>query len=93
MSRVVEAVARRIGVPPERLEREAVKIWLERRLALVDAEIAEILARYGVKSAIELEELIRGGRVPEHPAWEDLIVLERLLEEKRKLGEALRFEG
>jgi len=91
MAKVIDTVARQLGISPERLEREAVELWLRRRLALVEAEIAEILAKYGVRSAEELEEYIRRGRVAEHPAWEDLIVLERLLEEKKKLSEALRF--
>ena len=91
MARVIETVARRLGVSPERLEREAIEVWLKRRLALVEAEIAEILAKYGVRSIEELEEYIRKGKVDEHPAWEDLITLERLLEEKKKLSEALRL--
>ncbi|NPA97701.1 MAG: hypothetical protein GXO32_08900 [Crenarchaeota archaeon] len=91
MAGIIEVVARRLGISPERLEREALEVWLRRKLALVEAEIAEILARYGVRSAEELEERIRRGEVAEHPAWEDLITLERLFEEKRKLSEALRF--
>ena len=91
MARVIETVARHLGVSPERLEREAIEVWLKRRLALVEAEIAEILAKYGVRSIEELEEYIRKGKVDEHPAWEDLITLERLLEEKKKLSEALRL--
>jgi len=89
VSRVIEAVARRVGVPAERLEREAVREWLERRLALVEAEIAEVRRRYGVESVEELERLVREGKVPEHPGWEDLITLERLVEERRRLREAL----
>ena len=61
MARVVDVVARRLGISPERLEREAVEVWLRRRLALVEAEIAEILAKYNVRSAEELEEHIRKG--------------------------------
>jgi len=91
MARIIDIVARRLGISPEKLEREAVKVWLRRRLALVEAEIAEILAKYNVRSAEELEEYIRRGKVAEHPAWEDLITLERLLEEKKKLSEALRL--
>lgn len=87
-ARVAE-VAAAWGIPPERLEREAVEVWLERRLALIEAEIAEILARYGVQSLGELESGIRSGRIPEHPAWEDLIVLERLIEEKKVISELL----
>ena len=91
MARIVDVVARRLGISPERLEREAVEVWLRRRLALVEAEIAEILTKYGVRSAEELERYIRRGKVAEHPAWEDLITLEKLLKEKKKLSEALRL--
>jgi hypothetical protein len=87
---IVEEVAKRLGIEPGRLERDAVRLWLLRRLRLVEAEIAGILARYGAGSAGELEEMIREGRVPEHPAWEDLIALERLEEERRRVLEALR---
>jgi len=70
------------------------KLWssgLDVDFAFVEADIAEILAKYGVRSAEELDEYIRRGRVAEHPAWEDLIVLERLLEEKKKLSATLRL--
>ena len=89
MARLVEEVARRVGVPASVLEREAAREWLKRRLALVEAEVAEIKRRYGVRGVEELERAIREGRVPEHPGWEDLITLERLLDEKGRLEEAL----
>lgn len=89
MARVAE-IARRLGIPPERLEREAIEIWLRRRLALVETEIAEILVRYGVRDIKDLEEGIWSGKIPEHPAWEDLIVLERLIGERKKFSELLR---
>ncbi|MGC9444912.1 MAG: hypothetical protein ACP5E9_08335 [Candidatus Methanospirareceae archaeon] len=38
----------------------------------------ELLKRYGVRSAKELEEKIKEGTVLEHPAWEDLIAVENL---------------
>ncbi len=93
-SGLVALVARRLGVSPEALERDALILWLRRRLALIEAEVASILSRYGVRGPGELEEAVRGGRVPEHPAWEDLIVLQRLLDEKRRVEELLRdLEG
>ena len=89
MSGLIESVARRLGVPRERVEREAVEAWLRRRLLLLEAEIAEILGRYGGGSIGELEEMVADGRIPEHPGWEDLVVLERLAAEKRRVEEAL----
>lgn len=38
----------------------------------------EILARYGVTSIPDLESRIAKSIVEEHPAWEDLIVVENL---------------
>ena len=92
-SGLVALVARRLGVSPEALERDALILWLRRRLALIEAEVASILSRYGVRDPEELGAAIREGRVPEHPAWEDLIVLQRLLDEKQRVEEVLRELG
>jgi len=83
-------VARRLGLSPERLDREAVEEWIRRRLILAEADIGEILARYCVQNIEEIEERVHGGEIGEHPAWEDLIALERLLEGK-KLSEAMEL--
>jgi len=52
----------------------AVREFLHAQLRACLAEIRSVEARYGVRSASELEEKIRGGIVKEHPGWEDLIV-------------------
>jgi len=41
-------------------------------------ERLDILARYSVNSPDSLEIKIKNGEVAEHPAWEDLILLENL---------------
>lgn len=41
-------------------------------------EKTEIMGRYNVNTLNELEEKIKKGEIAEHPAWEDLIVLENL---------------
>lgn len=43
-------------------------------------ERLEILSRYGVSSASELEKEIKKEKDVEHPAWEDLILAENLEE-------------
>ncbi len=88
MSFLVE-VARRLGVKPELLERDAVRLWLRHRLRLIEAEIVSILGKYGVESPEELEAKIKHGELPEHPTWEDVIVLENLEEERRRIIEVL----
>lgn len=49
----------------------------EQRRAVMQARL-ELLAPYGVKSVEELATKIEAALVPEHPAWEDLIVAENL---------------
>ena len=48
----------------------------KRRKVMLDR--LEILDRYNVASAVELENRIKNGEIDEHPAWEDLILLENL---------------
>ncbi len=87
---LVAEVAKRLGVKLEVLEKDALRLWLKHRLRSVEAEIASILGRYEVKSLEELEARIKSGSIPEHPAWEDLIVLENLEEERKRIIEVLR---
>jgi len=48
----------------------------KKRRALLDR--LELLVRHGVRSREALEQAIHEGTIAEHPAWEDLIVLENL---------------
>ncbi len=90
MASLVDEVAKSLGVEPKFVERDALKLWLERKLRFIEAEIFEILDRYHVESVDELERRIVEGDAPEHPGWEDLITLERLTEERKKILEALK---
>ncbi len=89
MSLVVE-IAKRLGIEPETLERNAIKLWLQHRLRIIEVEIMSILNRYNVKSLGELEAKIKSGDIPGHPAWEDLITLENLEDEKKRVIEVLQ---
>ena len=87
---IVERISKALGVPPDELMRKGIEEFLEAQLRVCSAEIYEVKARYGVKSAGELEEKIRSGVVGEHPAWEDLITLENLEERIEKIREELK---
>jgi len=87
---IVERVSKALGVPPDELVRKGIEEFLEAQLRACFAEICEVEARYGVKSASELEEKVRRGTIDEHPAWEDLIVLENFEERAEKIRKELR---
>jgi len=74
-----------LKVDEETLEREAAKALLLHKLKLVESEIASILSKYNASSYEEFLRKVESGEVKEHPAWEDLIVLENLMGFKRKI--------
>ena len=84
---IVERLSKVFGVPPDELVRKGIEEFLESQLRIYYAEINETKTRHDVKSAAELEKKIQKGAVAEHPAWEDLIVLENLEERAQKLRE------
>ena len=87
---IVERISKALGVPPDELVRKGIEEFLEAQLRMCSAEIYEVKARHGVESAGELEEKIRKGVIGEHPAWEDLIVLENLEERAEKIRKELK---
>ena len=38
----------------------------------------EIFSKYKISSIEEFENKVNGGSIPEHPGWEDLIIVENL---------------
>lgn len=46
----------------------------KKRKVMIDR--LELLDRYSASSGEEIERKIKSGEIPEHPAWEDLILLE-----------------
>jgi len=86
---IVERLSKVLGVPPEELVRKGIEEFLESHLRICYAEINEIRTRYGVKTAAGLEKKIQKGAIGEHPAWEDLIVLENL-ERAQKIRKELK---
>ena len=87
---IVERLSKSLGVPPDELVRRGIEEFLGAQLRSCFAEIYDLKARYGVKSAGELEEKIGKGVVVEHPGWEDLIVLENLEERAEKIRKELK---
>jgi hypothetical protein len=86
---ILERVSKVLGVSPKELVRKGLEGLLKAQLRSCFAEINEIKTRYSVKSATELEKKIQNGTTAEHPAWEDLILLENLEERVRQIRKEL----
>jgi hypothetical protein len=83
-----------LGMPGEVIFKEGLKKFLLSKAEENDRIIDGLKKKYGASGFAELEEKIKTGRVPEHPAWEDVILWEELSSHAEKLRElALRLEA
>jgi hypothetical protein len=82
-------IARILDLDPKELLAEGVLAYLHKELRLTEEDLADLRERYNVLSPHELEEQIRQGVIPPHPAWEDLIEWENLEAYKQKLQSLL----
>lgn len=71
-------VAQALGLREEEVMQDALRSLLSEKKRQILQTRLEILARYNAPSLEDLEAKIASGEAPEHPAWEDLIVIENL---------------
>lgn len=78
MSVATLELAQSMGMSESELMKRALTAFLhEQRREVLQLRL-DLLARYNVATVAELEACIANGDVPEHPGWEDLIVMENL---------------
>ena len=75
---LMDKISQFVNVDRDTLIAQGVASLLKEKKRMVLLERLQLLARHGVRARQELEQAIREGEVEEHPAWEDVIVLENL---------------
>lgn len=81
MSGVIEAVklvSEYLGINEDALIKEGIAEYIKNRIKACMRDRLEILSRYKITSLEEFEKKVHEGSIPEHPGWEDLIILENL---------------
>ena len=86
-------IAELLGLTENELCQQALLSLLYEKKREVLQQRLDILARYGARSLEDLESKIAEGVVPEHPAWEDLIVVENLSARVEELDDAISTLG
>jgi len=84
-SKILEEISQEMSLSVDTLIEKGVEIFLRERRKRLKLDILSILGRYDVSSSGELEGKIRAGEIKEHPAWEDLVVVENLEAALRKI--------
>lgn len=82
---MIEQVAEKLHTKPEILERESVKLYIERKLRIIESELLLLAHKYGVKNVTELDEMIKQGKYHEDEAFEDYFNFDYLEHERDKL--------
>lgn len=75
---IIKKIAEDAGVGMEELTMSGLLALLREKKRKIMIDILDVFSRYGVASPGELEKKIKDGEITEHPAWEDLILLENL---------------
>jgi len=87
---IIEEVARSLNMGRERLERESLKIFLEKELRNIEVEIYKIGAKHGIKSIFELDDKLKMGEITEEEMMDDFMELDYLESRRDDLLKAMR---
>ncbi|MBI4649331.1 MAG: hypothetical protein HY738_22715 [Bacteroidia bacterium] len=86
----IEKLSKKYSVSHEEFIRYASTLAIKEKKRKYQIEKFEILSRYGVSALKELENKIRDGEIPEHPAWEDLIEIKNIDAEIKEIENDIR---
>lgn len=75
---VLKKIADDTGISADDLTVAGLFAFLREKRNKIMMERLDILARYGLDSSKAMETKIKESSIPEHPAWEDLILVENL---------------
>ncbi|MGB8217904.1 MAG: hypothetical protein WCE94_11445 [Candidatus Methanoperedens sp.] len=89
----VKHLSKDLGINEDILIREGIIEYIKSRIKACMRDRLEIISRYKISSLDEFEKKVREGSIPEHPGWEDLIILENLENTIKKLKKELSHVG
>lgn len=86
----IDRLSRKYSMSQEEFVKLGSTLALKEKKRSLQIEKLEILARYAAATVKELEEKIKSGTVPEHPAWEDLIEIKNIESEISEIESDIR---
>lgn len=88
-SEAVKHLSKDLGINEDTIMKESIMEYIKSRIRASMKDRLEIMSRYRVSSMDEFEKKVKDGSIPEHPGWEDLIILENLENSINKLKKEL----
>ncbi|MCP4345926.1 MAG: hypothetical protein GY795_10430 [Desulfobacterales bacterium] len=86
---LIKEIGEFANLDPGSLIAAGIHSFLREKKKEILLEKLKFLSRYGVSDSNGLENKIRTGEIAEHPAWEDLIVVENLDAKLEQIDEYL----
>lgn len=84
-TKLIDQISRDLNLNRGALIDQGIRAFLKDKKMALLLERLEFLSRNRVTSKEELQQKIEAGEVEDHPAWEDLIVIENLDAELKKI--------
>jgi hypothetical protein len=78
----IEQIAQKLETEPQTLERESLKLYVEKKLRVIESELLRLAHKYDVQNVTELDEMIKQGKYHEDETFEDYFEFDNL-ESKR----------
>lgn len=86
----IERLSKKYSVSSDEFIKFGATLAMKEKKRELQIERLEILSRYDATTVKELQEKIKEGEVPEHPAWEDLIEIKNIEVEIREIESDIR---
>jgi hypothetical protein len=86
---ILEEIANDLRVNKEALAKDSLKLFLQRELLDVEAQMFKITTRHGIKSVVEFDEQLTAGKVHEEDVLDDFMELDHLEARRDELLRAM----
>ncbi len=86
---ILTEVANDLKINKEALARSSLKIFLNKELSDIEAEMFKIASKHGIKSVFEFDELLKKGEVREEDIIDDFMELDYLESRREEFLKAM----
>lgn len=88
--KTIDSLSKKYSLSPVDFIKHGTTLALREKKRNLQIERIEILARYESETVNDLEDKIKKGMAPEHPAWEDLIEIKNIEAEIKEIEDDIR---
>ncbi|MCK5508216.1 MAG: hypothetical protein KAI50_06815 [Desulfobacterales bacterium] len=81
----LECLAKDLHLEPEVLLRASLETFLKRKLKVIESELFLLSRKYGVRSVVEFDNMVKEGKLHEEDSFEDYFKFDNFEAEKERI--------